>query len=154
MVHSRLLTAACAALAVVAALAACTPDTSDLEAEVDELRTELQSRRADRTALEQRLDDIEAAVAGATADDGTADRLAEVNDELARIVDAVTVLEEDLAAEASARAQLSEEVEVADTDLRNGLADVRGQVDSVRGTVGLLKDQVEVLRERVDRATG
>lgn len=138
---------------------ACTSDAQDeglddLQRQVDELRLDLQDHREGRSALEQRIEDLEAAVAAATDDDGLAERLDALDEELGRIVDGLTVLEEDLAAGSSARAQLAEDVEAADRDLRNGLAQLREDLDAVRGSVGLLDDQVEVLRERVDRATG
>lgn len=146
------------AAAALLAVPACSPDAEDeglaeLQAEVDDLRVELQDQRDGRAALERRVEDLEAAVADATADDGLADRLDAVDEELERVVDGLTVLEEDLAAESSARAQLAEDIEVTDRDLRNGLAELREDLDAVRGSVGLLDDQVEVLRERVDRAT-
>lgn len=144
---------ACAAVAVAVALAGCGPDTEAidaLEAEVGDLRVELAERRDAEATLDARLDDLEVALADATGDDGLGDRVAEVDDELARIVDALTVLEADLDAETAARQQLAEDIEVADRDLRSGLADLRGELDTVRGEVGLLNDQVEVLRERLD----
>ncbi|TVR35995.1 MAG: hypothetical protein EA388_05270 [Nitriliruptor sp.] len=148
-----------AAFAVAAVLAGCGPGTDPteaieaieaLEADVAELRVELAEQRETEATLQGRLDDLEAAVDDATGDDGLGDRVAEVDDELERIVDALTELDADLAAEAAARQRLAEDIEAADGDLRGGLADVRGQLDAVRGEVGLLNDQVEVLRERVD----
>lgn len=145
------------AAALVLAVPACTPDTEvadALQEEVDQLRSELRERREAHDALEQQLEDLELAVTDATADDGLDDRLDTVEEELARIADGLTVLEADLDAESSARAQLAEDIEVTDRDLRNGLAELRDGLDGVRGSVGLLDDQVEVLRERVDRAGG
>ncbi len=152
--HAR---TASSAFAVAALLAGCGPDTEALEAleaDVAALRVELAEQREAEATIQGRLDDLEAAVIDATGDDGLGDRVAEVDDELGRIVDALAELEADLAAEAAARQQLAEDVEAADSDLRGGLADVRGQLDAVRGEVGLLNDQVEVLRERIDRAAG
>lgn len=145
------------ALAASLALVGCGPDTEAieaLEAEVADLRVDLAERRTAEADLAARLDDLEAALADATGDDGLGDRVAEVDDELGRIVDALTVLEADLAAERAEREQLAEDVEVADRDLRSGLTDLRDDLDAVRGEVGLLGDQVDVLRERVDRAGG
>ncbi len=152
-------TSASVALALAASLAlvGCGPDTEAieaLEAEVADLRVDLAERRTAEADLAARLDDLEAALADATGDDGLGDRVAEVDDELGRIVDALTVLEADLAAERAEREQLAEDVEVADRDLRSGLTDLRDDLDAVRGEVGLLGDQVDVLRERVDRAGG
>lgn len=148
------------ALAAALALVGCGPDTEAteaieaLEAEVADLRVDLAERRTTQADLAARLDDLEAALADATGDDGLGDRVAEVDSELGRIVDALTVLEADLAAERAEREQLAEDIEVADRDLRSGLTDLRGDLDAVRGEVGLLGDQVDVLRERVDRAGG
>lgn len=150
-------TSSIVALAAVLVLTGCGPDTEaieSLEAEVADLRVDLAERRTAEAALEARLDDLEAALTDATGDDGLGDRVTEVDGELGRIVDALTVLEADLAAERAEREQLAEDVEVADRDLRSGLTDLRGELDAVRGEVGLLNDQVEVLRERVDRAGG
>ena len=145
------------AFAVVVALAGCGPDTEAIEAldaNLADLRVELAERRSAEADLEERMADLEAALADATGDDGLGDRVTEVDDELGRIVDALTVLEADLDAEAAAREQLGEDIEVATRDLRSGLTDLRGDLDALRGEVGLLNDQVEVLRERVDRAGG
>jgi len=148
---------ACAVIVVAAALTACGPDTEAidaLEAEVADLRVELAERRDAQASLDARLDDLEVALTDATGDDGLGDRVAEITDELGRLVDALTVLEADLAAEVAERGQLAEDVEVADRDLRTGLTDLRDDLDAVRGQIGLLDDQVEVLRERVDRTGG
>lgn len=149
-----------AAFAVAALLAGCGPDTEAieaLEADVADLRAELAEQREAEATIQGRLDDLEAAVIDAIGDDGLGDRVAELDEELGRIVDTLTELEVDLAAEAAERQQLAEEIEAADSDLRGGLTDLRGgvtelrgELDAVRGDVGLLNDQVEVLRERVD----
>lgn len=167
MITSRSLLRAIAAFAMVASVAGCSgdADVAELEAEVAELRADVQDRRfvedelierleAAETDLDNRFSDLEAALDGpADEDDGPRARIDELDEELARLGQALTVLEEQVEDSAS-RAEFEERLETTDQELRSLLADVRDDLDSVRGTVELLSDQLEVLRDRVDRAGG
>lgn len=129
----------------------------DLSDEVDALRAELRERDAVEDELRDRLDALEAAQTAtldelATDDDTdpVADRLAAIEEDLGELLDALTVLESDVEAGASSRAQLQQRIDAVDADLRGALAEVRDGVDELRGQLALLEDQLIALRIRVD----
>lgn len=127
----------------------------DLADDVVALRAELREREDAEAELRERIEELEAAQLPASEpdDDGPdphAERLDDVEEELARLVDALTVLEADLDAGASSRAELQQRIDAVDADLRGALGELRGGIDELRGQLALLRDRVEVLTTRID----
>jgi chromosome segregation ATPase len=143
--HPRLLLLA-AALSV--GLGACA--TED-DGEVEELRAELVARSEAEDELATRVDALEEELAALGNDVAVVNRLDELDDQLGRLEGTVTVLDDRLADEASARQAATEDAEAAATDLRATIADLQRSIDQLRGETDELRTLYETLRERLDR---
>lgn len=125
-------------------------------------------------ALEERVAELESAAASAGATEELETRLAEVEDgldrltttldpaalvarteatdeELARLVDALTVLEEDLTLLDEELAAVEAELSTATSDLRAVVDGVRGGLDEVRADNDELRALIVTVRDRLDR---
>jgi len=141
-------------------------------AELEELREEVATLSARDTAREERLEDMETTTDRLSRADPTA-RLIETERELARLVDTLTVFDEELAAAVTDNeqrdAQTAETTEElagqnaalleANERLGETVGELQGQLDSARGRLdrvsGELEDleiRYETLRDRLDRA--
>lgn len=132
----------------------------DVDNDLELLRAELRDREDAEAELRDRLDALEAAQAAALEeiapeeeedDDAVADRLDGVEEQLAELGDALTVLEADIDAGASSRAELQQRIDAVDADLRGAISELRDGIDELRGQLALLADQVDALRIRLDR---
>jgi chromosome segregation ATPase len=143
--HLRLL-----ALAVVAStgLTACAADNGD---EVEELRAELISRTEAEEELVTRLDRLEEELATLGADVSTVTRLDGLEDQLERVQATITVLDDQLEDEVSARRSAQEDGEVAVTDLRATIVELQSGMDELRAETEELRTLYETLRDRLDR---
>ncbi len=99
------------------------------------------------TGLEERIEEV-AAAHDTLAD---LDRIEETEEELVRLVDALTVLEEDLDVLAEGSGALEEEVRETTGDLRSVLDEVRAGVDELRAENDELRTLIETVRDRLDR---
>ncbi len=125
-------------------------------------------------ALEERVDELETAALAGDATEELEARLAEVEDgldqltstlepaalvarteatdeELARLVDALTVLEEDLTVLDEELAEVEAELSAATSDLRAVVDGVRGGLDEVRADNDELRALIVTVRDRLDR---
>jgi chromosome segregation ATPase len=143
--HPRLLLLA---VALSVGLAACA--TED-DGEVEELRAELVARSEAEDELATRVDALEEELAALGNDVAVVNRLDELDDQLGRLEGTVTVLDDRLADEASARQAATEDAEAAATDLRATIADLQRSIDQLRGETDELRTLYETLRERLDR---
>ncbi|MFO7959634.1 MAG: hypothetical protein R6U94_01655 [Nitriliruptoraceae bacterium] len=125
-------------------------------------------------ALEERVEELESAALTAEATEGLEARIGEVEDrlaqltstldpaglverteatdeELARLVDALSVLEEDLTVLDEELAAVEAELSTATSDLRAVVDGVRGGLDQVRADNDELRALIVTLRDRLDR---
>jgi chromosome segregation ATPase len=142
--HLHLLLAA----ALSVGLAACAVED---DGEVEELRAELVARSAAEEELATRVDAIEEELAALGNDVAVVNRLDELDDELGRLAGTVTVLDDRLGDESSARQAATEDAEAAASDLRATIADLQRAIDQLRGETDELRTLYETLRERLDR---
>jgi chromosome segregation ATPase len=129
-------------------LAACA--TED-EGQVEELRAELTARSEAEEELATRVDALEEELAALGDDVAVVTRLDELDDSLGRLAGTVTVLDDRLGDEASARQAATEDAEAAASDLRATIADLQRAIDQLRGETDELRTLYETLRERLDR---
>lgn len=141
------------AAALAAGALAC-GDTSARDAEVDALAAQLADQGQSQAQLAARLDDFEGAIARLDADrtgEDTASHVASLDEDVSRVIDALTVLEATIDAEAGDRRALSDDLEAAAADLRRSVAALQGSVDEVQGEVEELRTLYTTLRDRLDR---
>jgi chromosome segregation ATPase len=129
-------------------LAACA--TED-EGQVEELRAELTARSEAEEELATRVDALEEELAALGDDVAVVTRLDDLDDSLGRLAGTVTVLDDRLGDEASARQAATEDAEAAASDLRATIADLQRAIDQLRGETDELRTLYETLRERLDR---
>lgn len=141
-------------VAALAAAAVACGDASARDAEVDALAAQLADQDQAQTQLEERLDALEGTIGRLGTDrtaENTARHVASLDEDVSRIVDAVTVLEATIDAEAGDRRGLSDDLEAAAADLRRSVAALQGSVDEVQGEVEELRTLYTTLRDRLDR---
>jgi chromosome segregation ATPase len=143
-------------LALAAGLVAC--GGIDTSAEQD--REELQALREQVETLverdaqrDTRIEDLElAAERLSRADPST--RITDTERELARVVETLSMLDEELAAAVTEGAQRDTEVAATTGELAEQNAALREANDELRATVGELREQLDNARSRVDRVSG
>lgn len=129
-------------------LAGCGDDGGE---ELEALRDEVEARKAVETDLQERVDVLEARLDEQEGDDpDVLDRLEEITEQLDELDAATDGLEDGVAAQRDARAELRQELEGAAADLRSGLADAQGEIDALQGEVSELRTLYETLRDRLD----
>jgi chromosome segregation ATPase len=151
-----------AAIVTAVGLTGCAPDAEVVAADLDTLRAELAAREAAERDLLDRVDAVEGELARtrdqldveAAQDrdrlDAALARLELTDEELARLVDAVTVLDEELAIVTGAADGRATEVDGAIAELRGAIAGVRDELDGTRGLLDETRGSVQVLGDRVD----
>jgi chromosome segregation ATPase len=143
--HPRLLLLA---VASTAGLSACAADNGE---EVEELRAEIVARSEAEGELEARVDALERELTALGSDVSTATRIDELEDHLDRVDATVTVLDDRIVDESSARQAATEDAEATATDLRSSLAELQSTIDELRGETDELRTLYETLRDRLDR---
>ncbi len=160
-------------LAVLLAACAGTEAPAAVDpAELDELREQVATLTERDTAREQRLEDMETTTNRLSRADPAA-RLTETERELARLVDTLTVFDEELAAavtdnerrdaqttetteelagQSAALLEANDQLSETVGELRSQLDSARGRLDRVSGELEDLEIRYETLRDRVDRA--
>lgn len=140
------------ALALTVGLAGCvgTDEVSDAEREqLVALRAEVDALKERDSDREDRLAELEAATERLERDDPFG-RITDAEEELVRLVDALTVLEEELATVAAADAERVEQATETDAEL----AQLREATTELREAIAVVEDQAASTRGRVDRVGG
>jgi len=141
------------AAAVAAGAAAC-GDVDAREAEIADLRAQLAQHVGAQAALEDRFDELDGAIERLASDrraDQTAVHVATMDEDLSRVIDALTVIEATLDAEVDDRDAFEEEASTAAADLRRSVTTLQGSVDEVKGELEELQTLYATLRDRLDR---
>jgi chromosome segregation ATPase len=122
-------------------------------AELDALRQEVATLTERDTAREERLEELETATERLARSDPSA-RVTEAERELARLVDTLTSLDEELATAVTDNAQRDAEAATTTAELAEQNAALLEANEQLRETVGELSGQLDGARGRIDRVSG
>jgi chromosome segregation ATPase len=122
-------------------------------AELEALRQEVATLTERDIAREERLEELETATERLARSDPSA-RVTDAERELARLVDTITALDEELATAVTDNAQRDAEVATTTAELAEQNAALLDANEQLQDTVGDLREQLDGARGRIDRVSG
>jgi chromosome segregation ATPase len=122
-------------------------------AELEALRQEVATLTERDIVREERLEELESATERLARSDPSA-RVTDAERELARVVDTLTALDEELATAVTDNAQRDAEVATTMAELTEQNAALLDANEQLRTTVGELRGQLDGARGRIDRVSG